>query len=118
MWSQNNSTYKQLCNALLEKVEGRFNHAQVALKACDLVSVQERIEFLELVQKKADTHIKVAGSQVQGIPDGCINALTNRVTRQSKSCPLIIAFNSKNFFQTIVDLLSKSRVSCNHQEVK
>ena len=74
-WSPDKTaTYKRLCNALLEKVEGRFNQAQVALKARDLVSVQENVKFLEHVHKKAEKHVKVVWNRVQAIREGCIDA--------------------------------------------
>ena len=78
LWSSHDSaTYKRLCNSLLEKVEGRFNRAQIALKARDLVSVQESINFLELVEAKADKHVKVVGSRVQDLRNSCITAFRN-----------------------------------------
>jgi hypothetical protein len=74
MWSSNNTTYRRLCDALLVKVEGRFDQARVALKARDLPSVQENIEFLELVRMRANKHVQNVGTRIQDIRDRCIDA--------------------------------------------
>jgi DnaJ-domain-containing protein 1 len=79
VWSSSyndNKTYKRLCNELLRKVEGRFKQASVALKARDLVSVQESIEFLELVHQKADKHVQIVGSILQNLRNDCIAAFS------------------------------------------
>ena len=74
--SYDNTTYKRLCNELLRKVEGRFEQAIIALRARDLVSVQESIGFLELVHQKADKHVKIVGSRVQDLRNTCIAAFS------------------------------------------
>ena len=79
VWSSSyndNKTYKRMCNELLRKVEGRFKQASVALKARDLVSVQESIEFLELVHQKADKHVQIVGSILQNLRNDCIAAFS------------------------------------------
>ena len=91
MWSRDNATYVRYQAILLEKVEGRFDRAQVALNSRDLKSVQECIDFLECVQTKLEKHVKVVRARVTHIRKSCVKAflaLCNEAEEilQSKNC--------------------------------
>ena len=67
-------TYSRLCKDLLDKVEDRFNQVRIVLSARDMLSFQRGIEFLELVQKKAEMHVDIVGSRIGVITKQCTDA--------------------------------------------
>ena len=74
MWSRDNATYVRYQSILLQKVEGRFDQAQVALNSRDFKTVQDCIDFLEVVHRKAEKHINVVGVRIRDIRDRCTTA--------------------------------------------
>ena len=74
LWMKNDErkTYINLQEKLNKKVEDISKRAQAALKSRDLRSVQECIEFLVFVDKKAQKHVKFVQTRLRGLCEKCI----------------------------------------------